>query len=194
VYTRFTFAASGPLPITLLEFTARPKNKVVLVNWTTAMEQNNQYFILERSADGRNFTAIGRLPGAGNSNSVLHYQFTDVNPLAGTSYYRLQQVDMDGQFSLSSIATVRMDSEGKTALTVSPNPVSSYMNININTTGRTYTMRVSGVDGRIFINGTGSVNQLNQQLNSRLSSLAAGVYVLSADNAEEHYTIKFVKQ
>ncbi|HEX6431717.1 MAG TPA: choice-of-anchor J domain-containing protein, partial [Niastella sp.] len=194
VYTRFTFAASGPLPITLLEFTARPKNSVVLVSWTTAMEQNNKYFIIERSADGRNFTAIGRVSGAGNSNSVLHYQFTDVNPLPGTSYYRLQQVDMDGQFTLSSIATVRMDNEGKTALTVSPNPVSSYANININTTGKTYTMRVSGVDGRIFINGTGSVNQLNQQLNSRLNSLAPGVYVLSADNAGEHYTIKFVKQ
>jgi trimeric autotransporter adhesin len=194
VFTRFTFAASGPLPITLLEFTARPKNNVVLVNWTTAMEQNNKYFIIERSADGRSFTAIGRVSGAGTSNSMLHYQFTDVNPLPGTSYYRLQQVDMDGQFSLSSIATVRIDSEGKTAMTVSPNPVRNYMNININTSGKTYTMRVSGVDGRILINGSGSVNQLNQQLNSRLNSLAPGVYVLSTDNAEEHYTIKFVKQ
>jgi hypothetical protein len=194
VFTRFTFAASAPLPITLLEFTARPKNSVVLVSWTTAMEQNNQFFTIERSADGRNFTAIGRVSGAGTSNSVLHYQFTDVNPLPGTSYYRLQQVDMDGQFSLSSIATVRIDNEGKTAMTVSPNPVSNYVNININTTGKTYTMRVSGVDGRTFINGTGSVNQLNRQLNSRLNSLAPGVYVLSTDNAEEHYTIKFVKQ
>ncbi|THU31959.1 T9SS type A sorting domain-containing protein [Niastella caeni] len=194
VYARFSFAVSGPLPVTLLEFTARPKESVVLVNWTTAMEQNNKYFNIERSADGRNFTAIGRVAGAGNSNSGLHYQFTDVNPLPGISYYRLQQVDLDGKSSLSSIATVRMANEGKATLTMLPNPVTSYVNININTTGKTYTMRVSGVDGRIFINGTGSVSQLNQQLNSRLSSLAPGLYVLNADNAGEHYTIKFVKQ
>lgn len=194
VFTRFTFAVSGPLPVTLLEFTARPKNSTVLVSWATAMEQDNKYFVIERSADGRSFTAIGRVAGSGNSNNVLHYQFTDVNPLAGTSYYRLQQVDLDGKAALSSIATVRMDNGSKTALTVSPNPVTNYVNININTAGKAYTMRVSGVDGRTIINGTGSVNQLNQQLNRRLNSLAPGVYVLNADNAEEHYTIKFVKQ
>jgi trimeric autotransporter adhesin len=194
VYTRFSFAVSGPLPITLLNFTARPGGSTVLVSWTTAMEQNNRYFIIERSADGRNFIAIGRIAGAGNSNSELQYQFTDVNPLPGISYYRLRQVDIDGKFSLSAIATVRMSNDSKTMLVLSPNPVSSYVNININTAGRSYTMRVSGVDGRLVVKGTGSVNQLNQQLNNRLSSLAPGVYVLNADNSEEHYTIKFVKQ
>ncbi|HEY8896997.1 MAG TPA: T9SS type A sorting domain-containing protein, partial [Niastella sp.] len=194
VFTRFSFEAGAPLPVSLLDFTARPKNSTVLVSWATAMELNNKYFIVERAADGKNFTAIGRVAGAGTSNNVLNYQFTDVNPLPGTSYYRLQQVDIDGKSTVSSIATVRMTNEARIALTLSPNPVASYVNININTSGRTYTMRISGVDGRTFITGTGTISQLNRQLNNRLSSLAPGVYVLNTDNAEEHYTIKFVKQ
>ncbi|OQP57469.1 hypothetical protein A4R26_24160 [Niastella populi] len=194
VFTRFSFAAGGPLPVTLLNFTARPHGNAVLVNWNTSMEVNNKYFIVERSADGSVFTEIGRLAGAGNSDHEKRYQFTDVNPLAGISYYRLRQVDFDGQFALSSTATVRFTSESRARLVLLPNPVTSYVSLNINTTGKTYTMRVSGVDGRVVINGTGAVNQLNQQLNNRLGALAPGVYVLTADNAEEHYTIKFVKQ
>jgi hypothetical protein len=158
------------------------------------MEQNNKYFVVERSADGKNFTAIGRVAGAGNSDRELNYQFIDVNPLSGTSYYRLQQVDIDGKSTLSTVAMVRMVNERTNTLVLSPNPVTNYTSININTTGKTYNLRVSGVDGRIFITGAGAVNQLNQQLNSRLNSLAPGVYILSADNASEHYTIKFLKQ
>ncbi|WP_207515554.1 T9SS-dependent choice-of-anchor J family protein [Longitalea luteola] len=194
VYTRFTLAPQGPLPITLLDFTAKPTGNSVMVRWTTAMEQNNKYFVIERSADGKNFTAIGRVAGAGNSEQELHYQFVDVNPLPGTSYYRLQQVDADGQFSRSSLATVRMNTEGKAALVLLPNPVTSYVNININTNGKSYTMRVSGVDGRVVVTGSGPVDQLTRQLNNRLYSLAPGVYILKADNAEEHYTIKFMKR
>jgi hypothetical protein len=55
-------------------------------------------------------------------------------------------------------------------------------------------MRVRAVDGRVLISGSGAVNQLNQQLNSRLNDLLPGVYVLTADNSAEHYTIKFMKQ
>ncbi|WP_205514214.1 T9SS-dependent choice-of-anchor J family protein [Longitalea arenae] len=194
VFARLTLAPNGPLPITLLDFTAKPGGNTVLVSWTTATEQHNKYFVIERAADAKNFTAIGRVAGAGNSNSKLHYQFTDLNPLPGTSYYRLQQVDADGRFSRSPVAMVRMDTERKAALVLSPNPVSTYASININTTGKSYTMRVSSVDGRVMIAGAGSINQLNLQLNNRLNSLAPGVYVLSAENAEEHHTLKFVKQ
>jgi hypothetical protein len=87
-----------------------------------------------------------------------------------------------------------MNNEPRIALTLTPNPVTTYVHINLNTTGKSYTMRVSGVDGRLLISGSGAVNQLNQQLNSRLNNLLPGVYVLTADNADEHYTIKFVKQ
>jgi hypothetical protein len=132
--------------------------------------------------------------GAGNSNSELNYQFTDMNPLPGAGYYRLRQVDQDGNASLSSVATVRMNNDARIALTLTPNPVTSYVHININTTGKSYTMRVRAVDGRVLISGSGAVNQLNQQLNSRLNDLLPGVYVLTADNSAEHYTIKFMKQ
>jgi hypothetical protein len=194
VYTRFSFAVGAPLPVTLLDFNAKAKANTVLVSWITTGEQNNRYFTVERSGDGRHFTPIGRVAGAGNSNSELNYQFTDMNPLPGAGYYRLRQVDQDGNASLSSVATVRMNNDARIALTLTPNPVTSYVHININTTGKSYTMRVRAVDGRVLISGSGAVNQLNQQLNSRLNDLLPGVYVLTADNSAEHYTIKFMKQ
>jgi hypothetical protein len=194
VYTRFSFAVGAPLPVTLLNFNAKAKANTVLVSWITTGEQNNRYFTVERSGDGRHFTPIGRVAGAGNSNSELNYQFTDMNPLPGAGYYRLRQVDQDGNASLSSVATVRMNNDARIALTLTPNPVTSYVHININTTGKSYTMRVRAVDGRVLISGSGAVNQLNQQLNSRLNDLLPGVYVLTADNSAEHYTIKFMKQ
>jgi hypothetical protein len=197
VFSRFSFAVSNPLPITLLHFAAQPRdNNKVLVTWTTATEINNLYFVIERSADGKHFESIGRVAGAGNSNQLLNYSFTDVNPLPGISYYRLQQVDADGRYTYSTIATVRIDAQRALTLTLLPNPVGSYVNININTNtaGKTYTMKVTGTDGRTVMQTSGSVNTLNQQLNSRLSYLVPGVYVLSADNATEHYTVKFVKQ
>jgi len=70
-----------PLPITLLYFTARAEGKRSLLNWETATEINNDRFEIERSPDGISFTKIGQVPGAGNSNVHISYQWYDNLPL-----------------------------------------------------------------------------------------------------------------
>jgi len=115
-YSDFTWAVSSGantkgapnggqnlLPITLTSFTAKFQHGDVQLQWSTAMEENNDYFSIERSQDGGHFNEIGQINGAGSSLEHSHYQFTDVNPLSGMAYYRLKQVDLNGDFSYSYI-------------------------------------------------------------------------------------------
>jgi hypothetical protein len=84
------------LPVDLLNFQARADNGAVELNWTTVTEDENDYFSIERSSNGKTFEEIGRIKGAGTSRQVKTYMFRDVSPLEGISYYRLRQTDFDG--------------------------------------------------------------------------------------------------
>ena len=100
------YEGSTALPIELLHFTALPVGKAVELSWSTATEINNDYFTIERSADGLLFEKMYAIQGAGNSNSILFYTETDAQPLKGLSYYRLKQTDFDGKYSYSQIVAV----------------------------------------------------------------------------------------
>lgn len=100
------YTISCPLPIELLSFTATPNGNSNLLKWSTATETNNDYFAIEKTGDGISWTEIGRVVGAGNSTHILNYQFSDNNLIAGVSYYRLKQVDYNGQYTYSNIVAI----------------------------------------------------------------------------------------
>jgi hypothetical protein len=116
------------LPITLVSFEAFVQQQegsgepYVALRWTTAREIDNDFFTIERSADGENFTEIQRIPGAGNSDAVISYGTTDNAPLHGISYYRLKQTDFDGTFTYSKIVSVQVNLTLASRLSVYPNP------------------------------------------------------------------------
>lgn len=113
--------ATSPLPIELLSFDARPLTDQVVVNWKTAMEVNNDFFTVERSADGVHWETITTVRGAGNSTSPLTYSVADDDPLTGISYYRLTQTDYDGTTSTFKMVAVQIDPK-KTGIRIYPNP------------------------------------------------------------------------
>lgn len=113
-YTVSAEAASstlcGPLPIELSYFDAISVNhNHVEVVWTTLTETNNDYFTVERSANGLKWEALAVVAGAGNSMHELDYSYLDVHPLPGRSYYRLRQTDYDNTTTYSGIATAMID-------------------------------------------------------------------------------------
>ncbi|MCS6916308.1 MAG: hypothetical protein NZM08_01300 [Chitinophagales bacterium] len=108
------------LPVELQHFDGRCQQGVVELQWVTASERNNSHFEVERSADGSAFYTIGRVEGAGTSAEQNRYSFRDTAPLAGTSYYRLKQVDWDATATFSPVITARCNT-GATA-SVFPNP------------------------------------------------------------------------
>ena len=99
----------NPLPVQLKYFAAKKmSNGQVQLNWATATEQNTKNFIIERSADGINFTEINRVAAAGNSNTEVKYNTLDVNPIKGKNFYRMRQTDIDGAGMYSNIVLINM--------------------------------------------------------------------------------------
>ena len=131
---RITGSGCAPLPIELLSFTATPEkqaddNYIVRCKWTTASEVNNNYFAVERSQDGSAFSQIGTMPGAGNSTTILNYEYDDTTPYAGISYYRLRQVDFSGANTYFNIVPVFIG--GVEIINFYPNPSSSDITADI---------------------------------------------------------------
>jgi hypothetical protein len=126
--TRFSlfFEPTGTLPVTLTSFTAQAQAQGVALAWHTASEQNSAYYAVERSATGQAYTEIGRVAAAGTSTQAHSYAFYDPQPLGGTSYYRLRQVDMDNTFQYSPVRAIGSPS-ASAGLTLFPNPARAGM-------------------------------------------------------------------
>jgi hypothetical protein len=99
------------LPVALTDFKASKQHNAVLLQWQTASEQNSASFIIERSADGKDFDAIGNVRAAGNSTTNKSYRYEDASPLKGNNYYRLKQVDADGKISYSDVRSINFATE-----------------------------------------------------------------------------------
>lgn len=117
---------SVPLPVELLYFRLEKDKNEVLLKWATATEIENDYFSLERSSDGENFDEIGKVDGNGTSKRLNKYTFRDKNPKASVAYYRLKQVDFDGQYEYYDVRRIDMKNrESKSDLIIFPSTVSN---------------------------------------------------------------------
>ncbi len=121
------YEGAAALPIELITFTAELIADDVQIKWATANEINNEFFSIQHSTDGVNFTNIERIEGAGNSSIVNTYSTTHHEPNRGTNYYRLQQTDFDGTTTFSHIEAIKIFS-GK--LSTYPNPVLNHLSIS----------------------------------------------------------------
>ena len=117
------------LPVELLHFDGEAVGSNSLLTWSTANELNNDYFVLERSREGRDFVDLGQVQGGGNSSDIQQYRFVDENPFVGSNYYRLRQVDLDGTLSYSQIVQVRFDGHSEGGK-IYPNPFASDIHLH----------------------------------------------------------------
>lgn len=129
---RFTLGttniSSTPLPIELLSFSATcDHNGPVDIAWSTATEQDNALFSVERSADLAEWKTIATRPGAGNSSAVLTYSCSDPDPLDGLAYYRLKQTDLDGSSTWSEIVPVHRTNTAD--VRIFPNPAEGALHV-----------------------------------------------------------------
>lgn len=161
---------ASTLPITLVSFHATLQKGAVHLEWATASEQNNAFFTVERSADAVEFMPALQLPGAGNSNGMLHYSTVDDAPLPGISYYRLKQTDLDGNYSYSPTVVVLGDLHAH-CFHVFPNPGnSSEINLPADVIGK--QLEVLSITGEVLYSSTLVSNRITGL------SLSAGTYLL----------------
>lgn len=115
------FTVTGAAPVELTWFDAQKTlSDEVLLTWATATERDNDYFAVERSTDGAAFRQIGRVEGNGTVQETRRFSFLDKTPAPGMNYYRLRQVDFDGQTEYSDVASVQFSTA---RFTIAPNPV-----------------------------------------------------------------------
>jgi len=97
-----------PLPVKMLEFTAKAVDGVVILDWSTAMEENLNYFVIEKSTDHINWQEMSVMHTNGNSYSIRHYQTIDQQAFGKIIYYRIKQVFLNLSFDYSDIINVEL--------------------------------------------------------------------------------------
>ena len=191
-----TLTTDQALGVSLVSFKVQKDGKKVALKWSTASEQNNDRFVVERSNNLIDWKTVATIKGNGTSNEAHNYYTDDVNPTIGLNYYRLKQYDLDGKFTVSEIRSLQFILDKLAALSVFPNPVKDIINFKINVSGVTnLVVSLVNTSGTIIHQEKiesiedGRSYQLNLQ-----QKPAAGMYFLNVKSTEINENIKIVIQ
>lgn len=155
--------ANALLPLTLVSFAADLKNNLPLLNWKTTEEFSVSAFVVERSSDAANFTAITTVPAANMYNGIADYHFTDSSFTGAVAYYRLKMVNANGTYSYSAVKSVVVASSVNARVTVYPNPTADFVTIKMNNAkAGQYQYTVTSITGMVV---TAATVQLNNGIN-----------------------------
>ena len=195
--TVFTNCTSCPavLPVELISFDAKPHNEnSVLLSWITRTEINNDYFLILRSKDGVNFEKIAQIKGAGNSNNIINYSYTDNKAYTGLSYYKLQQVDFDGRYTYSKTKTIYLNPFD--IINIYPNPAETEISVKIASPEDTEAdILIFNTLGEELIKKTTFVKTGYNTIKISTNSLSSGVYIFKVlTPANIHIEKEFVKK
>lgn len=142
----------GVLPVKWLGFRVNDVNGVAHLEWETAFEINNQYFEIEYAQDGSDFKTIGNIQAAGNTTQHTSYHFKYINPNGIEGYYRVKQVDFNGQYTYSAIIAIRTTLSGPAKIHLYPNPGNGHsFFLEGNGSGQeNVTVQVTDLSGRVI--------------------------------------------
>ncbi len=172
----------NPLPVTLTSFDGEMIDGEANLWWETASEINNDFFEIQRSADGETYEVIGIVKGSGTTTTAQSYSFVDRNPFFGSNYYRLRQVDFDGDSKIESeIVVLQLESDGMFEVKAFPNPTTQdNINIQIMTTEEApVSVRLVDLHGREYYSELLGPDKLFGVKNIKSDvRLSQGVYML----------------
>ena len=188
---------NGPLPVTMVSFTASLlQDKKVKLDWSTSMEINCSKYKIERSFDGNIFNDVANVSGSGTTSLFHSYSFTDdvFSATGSIVYYRIQQSDIDGKGSYSKVLPVKLKNENR-QITISPNPFTSYLNINMEwNKSEIIVAKVINIQGSEVISKNIKMSKgLNYISIDELSKLPSGNYFIQFISGTERFTQKNYK-
>jgi hypothetical protein len=179
----------GSLPVEFISFNGECTSRGNQLNWQTASEANNDYFIVEESTNGTDFIELATIQGAGNAQSLQSYSYLHSGFNQGTSYYRLSQVDYDGKLTVLKIITVSND-----CLETTPTIISSYspamhsIDLHANGLKGIYTIQLYNSLGEVILLGETPNLVSNDSFSIKLdNSIASGVYSIHLAKAGEFF-------
>lgn len=184
------------LPIELIYIKANPiDNKFIKVSWATASELNTKKFEILRSTDAINFSKIGEVDAAGNSNTVKSYSYDDYDVVGGVRYYyQIREIDIDFHTSLTNIVNAKLDKEKFELISIYPNPTVE------NTVITMYSKDISDVTLAVY-NDIGELIKSDlktlkaglNEWNINTESWAKGVYYFIVNNGDKPITKQVIK-
>jgi len=191
-FSPFTIGTSDAglngLPVSFTDVKAFEKGAGVQVEWTNATESDMSAYVIERSSNGVDFTAIGQTAPRSNQFDRVSYTYLDANPLSGTNFYRVKAVELTGKNVYTKALRVDIGRSPK-GISLYPNPVrGSEITIGFSAQKGQYSLNVLNTSGQVVyrqqLNHAGGT--VAQSVNLP-STLKAGVYnvLISGDNFKE---------
>jgi len=177
------------LPVELLEFYGKVQPNGIALHWTTASEQNNAGFELQRSRNGQQWQTLDFIKGNGTTVEMKSYHWLDQNPLSGINYYRLKQIDLDDTWEYSPMISVQVDrKQAQEELLVFPNPVTNLLHYQLPDMEQVQGVQLLDVTGQVLRATTVIDGQLS------LNGLPSGMYLLVLDTATGRLQQRIMKQ
>lgn len=185
-------AYGDPLPVKLLDFTAKKMGKSILLNWRTANEVNNSHFLVERRLANGSFAEfkkiLAKTDGQLGGNT---YQLTDFNPLQGTNYYKLTQFDLNGDAEELGIRSITMMT-AEDEVMVYPNPAVHSVLLSFKQ-GKYTRVQLNDLNGKTVYSGDIDRSQTEKAID--VSNMAKGVYFfILKGTGEKNETLKLIKK
>ena len=179
-FSRWTLSSpNNALPVVFVFFNSHCENGKVSVTWKTSREVNSNYFDIERSPDGRNWTAIGTMTAAGNSNTEKTYKFTDNSPLPD-GLYRIAQYDIGGNKKYSVM--VRSSCNVKENMVLWPNPASTTAWLSITAaSGSPVLIKIYDSKGALMSSQKATLGAGTNQVAIPVNHLPKGIYNVVTD-------------
>jgi hypothetical protein len=196
-YAGMQLNISAILPIELLRFEVTKYSETsALLSWETASEKNSLGFEVFRSGDGENWEKIGFVASPRSASNGHRYTFVDEMPLQGDDYYRLKQLDHDGQESFSPVRHLYFDGESSLAISLVPNPHSSNFTLRLRGAGQSATAQLQLVDalGRIVWQANEGLQQGSLSRRIETQHLQKGFYLLKIQVGEKQIVKRCIKE
>ena len=178
---------TAPLPVNLTAISARAIGKANRIDWTSASEEAAAAFVVERSTNGVEFTAIGKVAAQGKSAA---YTFTDETPAAGISYYRLQMLDVNGESNYSRTVTATQGRSNTVAMSAYPNPATDRITVEVAGATEGSTITLKDLSGKTLAQQT----LVGNSAVFSVANLPAGLYFAVYTGGNATQVIKITKQ
>ncbi|RYZ52895.1 MAG: hypothetical protein EOP49_08520 [Sphingobacteriales bacterium] len=181
------FASTLVLPVKLISFTVNTTGMDAIVKWTTASEIYNDYFAVERSEDGNNWNVIATVNGSENTNSNTSYVYTDKITGSSFNYYRLKQIDLQGNYSYSEVRKTTGEANKAASAYISDRFLKIRLTKTVSTKTTVSVFNANGqvVSRKVFTEGREFSIALDQQSSGPL-------FVNINDSRETNQTIKLM--
>ncbi len=180
------------LPVELINFHAvlQKGEKGTLLEWTTASEENNLGFQVQRSRDGRIWEDLDFIRGQGTVEIRQQYFYVDDAPHLGNNYYRLKQIDLDGRVFYSNVAAISFLNENK-LVEVFPNPSRGQFNIQIQSSiSENVSIKIMDAKGSMVLSNNYALNEIELIDERQFNLVEQGVYFVIIQVGEKIATEK----